>query len=266
MKLNSKLAVVGAPLFGVLAAGLALSASVHSPTGVSPKAGVVFASALDDEDGESGDEADEAREMDLRDVMPMAKLSLSKAIALALAAQPGAAVEAGLEGEFDAEDKVEIFYEVMIVGADKKLHEVKLSHLNGKVLGNSIENDEDEVRELVGFNEALRHSELTLIQLIASAGNLVNGQAASASLEFDDEGPECEVLIVNGRYLVDVDVEARAGHILEVELAGRGDNEEDDEGHSWDDDEGDHDGVQHGHQDEDDDGHGDDDDEEEDDD
>jgi len=183
-----------------------------------------FLAAMAEEDDDDEEEADEVEELDLRDVAPYAKISLSKAVELALAAQPGMAVEAGIEGEVD-EGELAVFFEVMVVGQDRQLYEVKLAPADGKLLSKSIENGAEERAELREFREALRHTERSLVQMIASAEGLVHGQAVSAALEMEEYGPECEVQLAQGRYLVEVDVEGRAGHIVGIELAGYDEHE-----------------------------------------
>ncbi|MCA8978591.1 MAG: hypothetical protein KDC14_01100, partial [Planctomycetes bacterium] len=60
---------------------------------------------------------DDGDEVDPRDLVAAAEITLSRAITLALAARPGSAVEAELELEGKGAAK-EAFYEVKIVGAD----------------------------------------------------------------------------------------------------------------------------------------------------
>ncbi|MEZ5965467.1 MAG: PepSY domain-containing protein [Planctomycetota bacterium] len=157
--------------------------------------------------------AAEAGHLDPRDVVTRAKLGLSDAIARALAAKPGRAVEADLEGEVD-DDKVAIFFEIMIVATDGELFDVRVNAQDGAILS-AAEADED-AHELPGFQRALRHTELDLGALVAKAAGIVKGTAFSASLAYEDGAPECEVRFVNQRWILEVTVEGRAGHVVEL--------------------------------------------------
>ena len=173
---------------------------------------------------------------DPRDLVGKAKLSLLQAMAAATAACPGAAVQAELEGETD-DGKLVVFFEVMIVGADGHLHEVRIDPASGGVLSNedvTAEADEDgendgEAHELAAFRATLRHAELTLPALVQKAAEIVNGTPVAAELELEHGGPVCDLRIVHGRYLIQAEVEARAGHLTELELVRDGGHGEPDE-------------------------------------
>lgn len=173
-------------------------------------------------------------EVDVRDIVGHAKISLRDAIQKALAAQPGRVVEAELEGERD-DDEIEVFFEVLILDGEGELVEVRLSPVDGKVLSREeAEDDEDEIPE---FAAALRHSERSIEQLIAAAESFVKGTPVKVSLEFEHRTPLAEVAFVNGRNVLEVEVEGRAGHLVGLELA-----EEEHAEHG--------DGTEHGEQDE----------------
>ncbi len=169
------------------------------------------------------DEEDE--HIDVRDVAAQAKIGLVQAIDLALKAQPGSAVEAELEGEVE-DGKTEIFYEVMVVGTDRGLFEVKLDCVTGAVFEAARATDPDELEELAVFEVLLSNSKRTLKQLVEAADAIVKGQAVSAQLEDDHGAPSCEVTFVHARYRIEVEVEARGGLIRELELSN-GDDDED---------------------------------------
>lgn len=181
-------------------------------------------------------EAEEAT-VDPRDGVKQATISLDKAIASALRGRSGRAVEASLEC-WRSGAGIETVYEIDLLTETGTLLEVRVHPGTGEVLGTEEETDE---AEAASFARALRQSELTLAQLVETAGNLVKGQAVSASLEADD-GPECEVIFANGRYLIEADLEARAGHLIELELLKDWHDEDDDENDDGDDDADDEDG------------------------
>jgi uncharacterized membrane protein YkoI len=173
-------------------------------------------------------------EMDVRDAVAHAKISLVDAIQKALAAQPGRAVEAELEGEAD-DGEVEVSFEVLILTAGGELVEVEIDAADGSVL--EQEEAEDEEDELPGIRAALRHSEHDLLTLVEKAAGYVKGIAVEAELEFDDGQPVCEVAFVNTRFVIEVEVEGRAGHLLEIEVRAEdaeGEDEYEDEGEEED--------------------------------
>lgn len=186
-------------------------------------------------------------ELDVRDLAPQAKISLRDAIGKALAAQPGRAVEAELECEVDA-GKRDFFYEVMVLTAEGKLFEVRIDPVQGGVKGKS--EAEDYENEIPGFAAALRHSELDLAALVERAESILKGTPVAAELEYERGGPECSVAFVQTRYVLEATLEARAGHLLELEREdervwnGDGeddrdyDDEEDDDDHQDGDEEG----------------------------
>lgn len=155
-------------------------------------------------------------EVDVRDIVGLAKLSLRDAIQKALAAQPGRVVEAELEGERD-DEKLEVFFEVLVLDDEGELIEVRLSPVDGKVL--SREEAADAEDETSKFVAALRHGERSTDQLIAAAEAFVKGTPVKVSLDYEHHTPLAEVAFVNGRHLLEVEVEARAGHLVALEIA-----------------------------------------------
>lgn len=166
-------------------------------------------------------------EMDLRDVAKSAKISLLDAMKAAAKAQDGTIVEAGLEGEITGK-KREVFYEIMILDRADKLHEIKIDPASGAVTASGVEEDQEEVGE---FKAAIRNGEIGLAQLIEKASSIIKGQPVSAGLEMEKEGPECEIVFANSRYLIEANLETRAGHLVDLELKKNGDDEREEHSH-----------------------------------
>jgi uncharacterized membrane protein YkoI len=179
---------------------------------------------------------------DPRDFASRAKISLRDAVAAALEARPGRAVEAELEMEDEEDGARRLVYSIDVVTEDG-LYDVDVDPTSGAVLSNEREDDEDD--ELRAYREVLRHAEKSLVDLADSAGSLIRGQVVSAEFELDDGQPVAEVLLVNGRYLIEAAVEARAGHVVELELEGAlgWEDDGDDEGADEDDDDHEEDGA-----------------------
>lgn len=156
-------------------------------------------------------------ELDPRDIVARAKVSLVQVLANAAKACPGAAYEAALEGEME-KGKLEVFFEVMVVGDDGKLHELRFDPASGQLIEDEDVTATEEGEELGEARAVLRQCELQLADLIAKASAVVNGTPVSAALELEHGNPSCDVAIVNGRHLIEAEVEARAGHLTELEL------------------------------------------------
>ncbi len=187
-------------------------------------------------------------------------VDLATAAAAALKAQPGHIVSMELEA---SEDRDYVVYEFDIVSR-KGMFEVEVHGATGEVLESEAEDDEDE--ELAAYRRVLRHSEKSLVELVASAQQLVHGRAIEAEFGIEDGQPVCEMVLANGRYRVEVEVEARAGHVIEIELIDTlngedeeewGDDDGDEQDEEGEDDEEDEDGDDEDEdEDDDDDGHG----------
>jgi len=158
-------------------------------------------------------------ELDVRDIAGDAAVSLQEAIAAALSARPGRAVEAGLEAEVGAEGR-SFFYEIMVGTAAGDLHEVQVDPLSGVVQSDDRETEAEEMEELAQFRRVLRYSDRTIAELIASAERLAKGTPVAVEMEMEGVNPEADVLFVNGRHLIEVGVEARAGQVVKIELEG----------------------------------------------
>lgn len=155
------------------------------------------------------------QELDVRDIVQHAKIPLREAIQRALAAHPGTAVEADLEGERTGAE-VEVFFEVLLLDANGELTEVKISPSDGRVL--AVSDAEDDESEAPEFAAAVRHSERSLELLAGAAEAFVKGVAVKASIKFESGSPIAEVRVANGRHLIDAQMEGRAGHLVGLSL------------------------------------------------
>ncbi|MCK5942754.1 MAG: PepSY domain-containing protein [Planctomycetes bacterium] len=180
----------------------------------------------------------DGRHVDVRDLVAEVKVSLAQAVAVALETSPGKVVEAELEGERE-DGKVDVFYEVMIVGIGGSLHEVKVDPHSGRVRSTEDATEkEGGGSELAEFQQILRHCELDVGGILKKAEAIVRGIPAKVELGWEDGQPVFEVQVVNGRYLIDAELEARAGHLIELELESIQESREN-EGDDGGDDEGD---------------------------
>lgn len=93
----------------------------------------------------------------------------------------------------------------------------------GRVVEIELEDDPDEPAEMRALLDAV---EVELRDLVGAALAVVNGRATSAELELEDDGPVCEIELASGAYLIEVEVDARSGALLDLELDEP--NEEDD--------------------------------------
>ena len=173
--------------------------------------------------------SDGAVELDSRDLAALTQVSLLDAIAAVRQQADGEVVEVELEGCHGATGS-NVWFEVAIVGGGA-LRELRVDASSGEVVRATDEAEDEDYGELAGYTRALRHAELSLEQLIASGQAIVNGTLVEAELEFDDGQPVAELVFANGRSRIGVEVEGRAGHIIEIELEGLEANDDDDDDH-----------------------------------
>ncbi|MCC6286027.1 MAG: PepSY domain-containing protein [Phycisphaerales bacterium] len=169
--------------------------------------------------GQPEDERDEVA-VDPRDAMDLVRIGLGEAIERAMRGRDARAVKASLECT-RSEHGIAAVYEVDLLMPNHALLEVLISPTSGDVLGTEEETDADEASMFAGV---LRHSERSLSELLRAAEEIVKGRAIAIELEPDD-GPECDVMFVNSRYLIEVGLETRAGHVIELELVPQWDDE-----------------------------------------
>jgi hypothetical protein len=167
-------------------------------------------------------------ELDPRDLVASLEVSLHDAIVAAERAVKGTAVEAEIE-VFHGGQSFVIFYDVDILTKSGRLHDVLVSARTGKVEHTEAETDAEAAAEARAYRRVLRHSEKSLAELVESASGIVHGTPVAAGFE-TDEGPVCEVLVVNDRYLIEAEFETRAGHLIGLELENDwGDDDDGDE-------------------------------------
>ncbi|MCA9322902.1 MAG: PepSY domain-containing protein [Planctomycetes bacterium] len=196
--------------------------------------------------GSAGAPLVEDHEEDPRDLSAQATVSLTAALGTALEAVPGQAVEIELESAKTASGRT-IYFDVVILTPEGKLREVAVDARSGAVIkapdeseareededdeGDEDDEDEDEdddEDEVRAYRRVLRHAELTLAQLVEKASLVVKGSPVEAAFE-TDELASCEVLFANSRYVIEVDLETRAGHITEMGLHEPDEDDDDDD-------------------------------------
>jgi len=159
---------------------------------------------------------DEAKEhANARIALGKAKLTMEQAVAAALKEVPGGkAVEAELELESD-----NVVWEVEVVSGRKHM-EVKLDAISGKVKeveeeGKEGEKDEDEDEQ--AETDAAK-AKITLSQAIATALKEVpGGKAFEAETEREDGKLVFEIELLSGDKVMEVEIDAMTGKVLEVE-------------------------------------------------
>lgn len=166
----------------------------------------------------SADE-DEAKEhANARIALGKAKLTLEQAVAAALKQVPGGkAVEAELELEGN-----NVEFEVEVVSGGKHM-EVTLDAVSGKVKnvkeeGKDGEKDEDEDEDEQAETDAAM-AKITLSQAIAAALKEVpGGKAFEAEAEREDDNKLVfEIELISGDKVMEVEIDAMTGKVLEVE-------------------------------------------------
>lgn len=163
----------------------------------------------------AGDEkkGDEKKEHETaRAVLKVAKIDLTKAIAVAEAkVQNGKPIYAITEEE----DKKSIFEVFLLVG--DKVTAVEVDAVTGMIV--EVEDDEsDDIEDLKESKEVLGKMKITFAKAIAAAqGKVEGGKAFEVELEEEDGKNVVEVEFVAGDKIMKVDIDAVSGTVLEVE-------------------------------------------------
>ena len=139
-----------------------------------------------------------------------AKITLREAVEIALKKIPnGKAVEAELETEDDG-----IEYEVEIIAEGKHM-KVEIDPTTGAV--KEVEAEKDEEGDDEKAEEAAAKAPITLLQAIDAAQKSVpGGKAFEAKAEMEDGKLIFEVEFVVGDKIMEVEVDATTGKVLEV--------------------------------------------------
>ena len=167
---------------------------------------------------------DEAKEhANAKIALGKAKLTMEQAVAAALKRLPdGKAVEAELELEGD-----DVVFEVEVVTGGKHM-EVKLDAISGKIKAVEEEGKADDKDENDGEDEGdedeqaetdiAAKAKITLSQAIATALKQVpGGKAFEAESERDDDKLIFEIELLAGDKVMEVEIDAMTGKVLEVE-------------------------------------------------
>lgn len=180
---------------------------------------------------EHGPEA-KVRHLDPRPLARAAKVSLTKAIRVALELQPGTAVQAEIEGEVEGET-TQVFYEVMIIDKDGNPFEVVVDPASGECKAKAAT---ESAEEIAAFRTMAAKARLPLETLIKSAAKLVRGKAMVAKLELEDDSVEASITFTVETHDLSVVLDAASGKLEEIEAKAvsqsdeGADDEEDEEG------------------------------------
>lgn len=167
-----------------------------------------------------------------------AKITLAKAVALALDEHAGQPVEADFEGEVQGGQTV-YFYEVKILDADGTFYEVMIDSIDGHVLGEKVEDEEEDAAEQQNMAQAAAAAKFSLTACIEKAAAEGKGQVFAAAMEMEEGAPLCEAVSAGSRRFYEIEVSLLDGDLLEVESArhyGEDEEDSDDGGGREDDD------------------------------
>jgi len=195
----------------VVCASLGLASCESSPTDVKSDAA---ASKAEPAKKESAKEEAGEQEIDVVDLAADAKIRLSQALATALAAKPGDAVAAELEGDVE-NGKRSVAYEVAIVDADGVVWAVKVDHVTGKVASVEKEDEADEIEEFKEKREAAGAEHLSLAELLLRGTKAAKGTPVEVTFRGKKHAGQARVELVDGRTKSSVTLDAKTGKVLE---------------------------------------------------
>lgn len=173
------------------------------------------ASKRTDAEHKEGEKAKE-QEIDVREVAPESKIRLLDALHAALAARPGEAIEAELEGEIE-NGKREVAFEVAIVDEHGVAWSVAVDPATGKVASVAKEDEADEIKEIAEKRDAAGASHLKLGGLLERAMKRAPG-ATPVKISFSGaKAPgKARAKLLRGDKDVKVTLDAKTGEIIET--------------------------------------------------
>lgn len=169
---------------------------------------------------ESAEHADskEAKEQEInaREVAPEASVRLLDALHAALAARPGEAIEAELEGEID-NGKREVAFEVAIVDVLGVAWSVVVDPASGKVTKAEKEDEADEIKEIAEKQDAAGASHLKLGGLLERAMKRVpDATPVKISFAGANSPGKARAELLHGDRDVTLTLDAKTGEIEET--------------------------------------------------
>ncbi len=176
---------------------------------------------------------DEERNAPIDQIIAAAKISLGDAVAYALQAHPGRAVEAELEGEI-SDSGTDIFYEVKIVDASGSFYELKLDPADGRVLADTLEDESEDAAEQQELQQALAGAKIDLATCISAAASENKGRVFAATMEMDDGSPICEAATTGKRHQYEIEIDLVDGKVAEIDRATYDDDRDEDDDHHGD--------------------------------
>jgi uncharacterized membrane protein YkoI len=146
-----------------------------------------------------------------RKVLAAAKIDLQKAIQTAQAKVPDGKL---LEAETEVEEGKNIFEVSFLVG--DKIREVDVDAATGAVL--EVEDSKADADEIADAKKLLGASKTTFAQAIATALDKVkDGKPFEVELDSEDGKTIIEVELLSGNKIMQVEIDAVTGKVLEVE-------------------------------------------------
>jgi len=163
----------------------------------------------------AGEEKEE-NELDVRDLVGEAKVSLGQALETAMHAYPeGEAVAAALEGDVEG-GKRSVAYEVSFVSVHSgEAHVVKVDHVTRKVLVSEKESDAGEAKEALDRQKAAGAHHRPLLDLLHHAAQSDRGTAVEIAFSRKHAGT-ANVTFVKDRAETTVTLDAETGRIAET--------------------------------------------------
>ncbi len=180
---------------------------------------LVTASCASNRGGSDAKESKE-QELDVRDVAPEAKVRLLDALHAALAARPGEAIEAELEGEVE-NGKREVSFEVAIVDESGTAWTVKVDPATGKVASVEKEDEADEIKEIAEKREAAGRERRKLGGLLERAMKQVpHGTPVKVSFSGNKAPGRARAKLLREHDEVTLTLDAKTGEVVETSESG----------------------------------------------
>ena len=152
-------------------------------------------------------------ELDVLDIVGEATVSLSQALAAALASKPGVAIEVELEGEIE-DGKRSVAFEAAIVGQDGVVYSVTVDPVTGSVSEVEVEDDAKELKEIQEKHDGMSVACIPLADLLAAAANATDGTPVKATYRGTKDPGRASVKFVKGRSTTTVTLDGTSGLVV----------------------------------------------------
>ncbi len=157
-------------------------------------------------------------EIELQDAVELVQIDVMQAIETAAKKTRGTVVNVELAA-WTRGQRSHVVFKLTTLTKRHKVKHIEIDARSGKVLEVDDYDGKPARRALQRYRDALTKTAKSLQALTRSAAAIVRGKVCMAEIGAGSKGPECEILIANGDYMIAMRLNAKTGRLIELELA-----------------------------------------------